>query len=66
MWFTLELQLRRPDKLRYRVDELLKRKAEEGVKIFVIVYKEVSNRTTPTDSKYDSCDPSQVLGADLG
>lgn len=49
---VLELQLRRPGKNQYRVDNLLKRKAEEGVKIFVIVYKEVSNRTTPTDSKW--------------
>lgn len=46
-----ELKLRRPGKNRYRLDNLLKRKAEEGVKIFVIVYREVSNRTTPTDSR---------------
>ncbi|KAG8842781.1 Phospholipase D1, partial [Serendipita sp. 411] len=31
---------------------LLKRKAQEGVMVYVIVYKEVSNRTTPTDSNY--------------
>ncbi|GAB1517613.1 Phospholipase D1 [Rhizoctonia solani] len=48
----LELYLRRPGKEQFRLDRLLKRKAEEGVKIFVILYKEVSNRTTPTDSNY--------------
>ncbi|KAF8610545.1 phospholipase D [Ceratobasidium sp. AG-I] len=51
-WLSPELYLRRPGKEQYRLDRLLKRKAEEGVKIFVILYKEVSNRTTPTDSNY--------------
>ncbi|KAG8706505.1 Phospholipase D1 [Ceratobasidium sp. 395] len=51
-WLSPELYLRRPGKDAYRLDNLLKRKAEEGVKIFVILYKEVSNRTTPTDSNY--------------
>ncbi|QRW00574.1 hypothetical protein RhiJN_28592 [Ceratobasidium sp. AG-Ba] len=51
-WLSPELYLRRPGKDQYRLDRLLKRKAEEGVKIFVILYKEVSNRTTPTDSNY--------------
>ncbi|KAG8970123.1 Phospholipase D1 [Tulasnella sp. 419] len=51
-WLSPELYLRRPGKEAYRLDRLLKRKAEEGVKIFVILYKEVSNRTTPTDSNY--------------
>ncbi|MCO5599755.1 hypothetical protein L7F22_053862 [Adiantum nelumboides] len=37
---------------KYRLDNILKRKAEEGVKIFVIVYNEVSNNFTPTDSNY--------------
>ena len=32
-----ELQMRRPHKERYRLDKLLKRKAEEGVKIYVIL-----------------------------
>ncbi|KAG8805702.1 Phospholipase D1, partial [Serendipita sp. 399] len=36
----------------HRLDKLLKRKAQEGVMVYVIVYKEVSNRTTPTDSNY--------------
>ncbi|KAF8916964.1 hypothetical protein CPB85DRAFT_1453067 [Mucidula mucida] len=51
-WLSPELQLRRPNKDRYRLDHLLERKAKEGVKIFIIVYKEVSSRTTPTDSNY--------------
>ena len=36
---------------RYRLDYLLERKAKEGVKIYIILYQEVSSRTTPTDSK---------------
>ncbi|KAF8349296.1 phospholipase D, partial [Amanita rubescens] len=51
-WLSPELQLRRPQKERYRLDNLLQRKAREGVKIYVILYQEVSNRTTPTDSNY--------------
>lgn len=51
-WLSPELQLRRPDKLKYRLDHLLERKAKEGVKIHIILYQEVSNRTTPTDSHY--------------
>ncbi|ODV64295.1 phospholipase D ASCRUDRAFT_73949 [Ascoidea rubescens DSM 1968] len=40
-WLTPELYLRRPanGNEEYRIDRLLKRKAEEGVKIFVIVYR---------------------------
>ena len=33
----LEIQLRRPNKERYRLDHLLERKAKEGVKIYVIL-----------------------------
>ncbi|KAF8315399.1 phospholipase D [Clavulina sp. PMI_390] len=51
-WLSPELHLRRPGKNQYRIDKLLKRKAEEGVRIFVIIYREVSSRTTPTDSNY--------------
>ncbi|KAG1748704.1 phospholipase D [Suillus lakei] len=51
-WLSPELQLRRPNKLKYRLDHLLERKAKEGVKIHIILYQEVSNRTTPTDSNY--------------
>ncbi|ORY93035.1 hypothetical protein BCR43DRAFT_496218 [Syncephalastrum racemosum] len=42
-WLSPELYLRRPPSKypEYRIDALLKRKAEEGVKIFVVVYKEV-------------------------
>ena len=44
-WLSPELYLRRPP-ARYpewRLDRLLKRKADQGVKIYVIVYKEVCN-----------------------
>lgn len=43
-WLTPELYLRRPpsDFPEWRLDRLLKRKAEQGVKIYVIVYKEVT------------------------
>jgi phospholipase D1/2 len=51
-WLSPELQLRRPHRDRYRLDNLLKRKASQGVKIYVILYQEVSSRTTPTDSNY--------------
>jgi phospholipase D1/2 len=36
-WISPELYLRRPGNERYRLDNLLKRKAEEGVKIFIII-----------------------------
>ncbi|CAH0059635.1 unnamed protein product [Clonostachys solani] len=47
-WLSPELFLRRPPFYNrdYRLDQLLKRKAEEGVKIFVIVYKEVEAALT--------------------
>ncbi|KAI9061357.1 phospholipase D [Trametes sanguinea] len=51
-WLSPELQLRRPNKDRYRLDRLLEKKAKEGVKIYIILYQEVSSRTTPTDSNY--------------
>jgi phospholipase D1/2 len=40
--------LRRPPALNgeWRLDRLLKRKAEEGVKIYVILYKEVAQNFT--------------------
>ncbi|KAI9506350.1 hypothetical protein BX070DRAFT_219775 [Coemansia spiralis] len=43
-WLSPELHLRRPYALNeeYRIDRLLKRKAEEGIKIYVVVYKEVT------------------------
>nr|GAT50596.1 phospholipase D [Mycena chlorophos] len=51
-WLSPELQLRRPNREHYRLDYLLERKAREGVKIYVILYQEVSSRTTPVDSNY--------------
>ncbi|ORY91608.1 hypothetical protein BCR35DRAFT_316841 [Leucosporidium creatinivorum] len=53
-WLSPELYLRRPAALneKWRLDRLLQRKAKEGVQIFVIVYKEVSNDFTPVDSNY--------------
>ncbi|KAJ7187275.1 phospholipase D [Mycena filopes] len=47
-WLTPELYLRRPPAAHpeWRLDRLLKRKAEEGVKIHVIVYKEVTQTMT--------------------
>lgn len=47
-----ELYLRRPGRPGLRLDTILQKKAEEGVKIFVILYNEVSNNFTPTDSNY--------------
>ncbi|KAI8991608.1 hypothetical protein BDF20DRAFT_845541 [Mycotypha africana] len=43
-WLTPELYLRRPPEKNeeFRLDRLLKRKASEGVKIYIIVYKEMS------------------------
>jgi phospholipase D1/2 len=42
-WLTPELYLRRPPACHpeWRLDRVLKRKAEQGVKIYVVVYKEV-------------------------
>ncbi|KAF7313495.1 Phospholipase [Mycena chlorophos] len=47
-WLTPELYLRRPPALypEWRLDRLLKRKAEQGVKVLVIVYKEVTQTMT--------------------
>lgn len=51
-WLTPELYLRRPPALneRWRLDRILKRKAEAGVKIYVIVYKEVELNMTMKSS----------------
>ncbi|KAG0148284.1 hypothetical protein CROQUDRAFT_41585 [Cronartium quercuum f. sp. fusiforme G11] len=53
-WLSPELYLRRPpaQNQKWRLDRLLQRKANEGVQIFVIVYKEVSNGFTPVESGY--------------
>ncbi|KAI5463068.1 hypothetical protein BGZ63DRAFT_380430 [Mariannaea sp. PMI_226] len=47
-WLSPELFLRRPPYYtqEYRLDKILKKKAEEGVKIFVSVYKEVEQALT--------------------
>ncbi|TIA70455.1 hypothetical protein E3P92_03085 [Wallemia ichthyophaga] len=51
-WLSPELQLRRPGHPKWTLTNLLQRKAAEGVKIYVIVYREVSNEFTPIDSNY--------------
>ncbi|KAI8980525.1 hypothetical protein BDB01DRAFT_836742 [Pilobolus umbonatus] len=47
-WLTPEMYLRRPPSKypEYRLDVQLKRKAEQGVKIYVVVYKEVTMAMT--------------------
>ncbi|PWN46154.1 phospholipase D/nuclease [Ceraceosorus guamensis] len=47
-WLTPELYLRRPPHLyeEWRLDRLLKRKAEQGVQVRIIVYKEVTETMT--------------------
>jgi len=52
-WLSPELYLRRPptNNEEYRLDRLLKKKAEQGVKIYVVVYKEMSQALT-LDSKH--------------
>lgn len=52
-WLSPEIYLRRPAAIsqRWRLDRLLKRKAEQGVKIYVIVYRNVDS-AIPIDSEY--------------
>lgn len=45
-WISPELMLRRPLQEEYRLDRLLLRKAQEGVHIYIIVYKGSSSGTT--------------------
>uniref|UniRef100_A0A0W0EW24 Phospholipase n=1 Tax=Moniliophthora roreri TaxID=221103 RepID=A0A0W0EW24_MONRR len=47
-WLTPQLYLRRPPAKHpeWRIDKILKRKAEQGVKVYVIVYKEVTQTMT--------------------
>ncbi|KAI5304648.1 hypothetical protein KEM56_006204 [Ascosphaera pollenicola] len=47
-WLSPELFLRRPPyhNQKWRLDQILKRKAEQGVKIYIIVYKEVNQALT--------------------
>ncbi|THH27911.1 hypothetical protein EUX98_g6279 [Antrodiella citrinella] len=52
-WLTPELYLRRPPAANpeWRLDRILKRKAEQGVKVYVVVYKEVT-QTMSMSSKH--------------
>lgn len=52
-WLSPELYLRRPAAIsqKWRLDRLLKRKAQEGVKVFVIMYRNI-NTAIPIDSEY--------------
>lgn len=52
-WLSPELYLRRPanGNQQFRIDRILQRKAKQGVKIFVIVYRNVGT-TVATDSLY--------------
>ncbi|KAK8240908.1 hypothetical protein IWZ00DRAFT_556256 [Phyllosticta capitalensis] len=52
-WLSPELYLRRPPAIsqKWRLDRLLQRKAQEGVKIFIIVYRNVES-AIPIDSGY--------------
>lgn len=52
-WLTPELYMRRPAAIsqKWRLDRLLQRKAREGVKVFVIVYRNI-NSAIPIDSTY--------------
>jgi phospholipase D1/2 len=51
-WLSPEVLMRRPHKEHYRLDHLLEKKAKEGVKIYIILYQEVSSKTTPVESAY--------------
>ncbi|KAF2485266.1 hypothetical protein BDY17DRAFT_247509 [Neohortaea acidophila] len=52
-WVSPELYMRRPAAIsqKWRLDRLLQRKAAEGVKIFVIVYRNIES-AMPIDSEY--------------
>ncbi|KAI7575060.1 phospholipase D, partial [Hortaea werneckii] len=52
-WLSPELYLRRPAAIsqKWRLDRLLQRKAQEGVKVFVIVYRNIES-AIPIDSEY--------------
>ncbi|CAG8466287.1 6453_t:CDS:10 [Ambispora leptoticha] len=57
-WLSPELYMRRPPSKTeaYRLDKLLKKTAEEGIKIYVVVYKEVAQALT-----LDSAHSKQAL-----
>lgn len=52
-WLSPEIYMRRPAAIsqKWRLDRLLQRKAQEGVKIFVIMYRNI-NSAIPIDSEY--------------
>lgn len=52
-WLSPELYMRRPPAIsqKWRLDRLLKRKAEQGVKVFIIVYRNI-DAAIPIDSQY--------------
>lgn len=52
-WLTPELYMRRPACIsqKWRLDRLLQKKAKEGVKIFIIIYRNVE-AAVPIDSEY--------------
>ncbi|ODQ64212.1 phospholipase D/nuclease [Nadsonia fulvescens var. elongata DSM 6958] len=52
-WLSPELYLRRPvdGNQEWRIDRLLKRKAQEGVKIFIVIYRNL-DQFIPIDSNY--------------
>lgn len=52
-WLSPELYMRRPAAIsqKWRLDRLLQRKAREGVKVFVIIYRNVE-QAIPIDSEY--------------
>ncbi|KAI0933193.1 hypothetical protein AcV7_004734 [Taiwanofungus camphoratus] len=51
-WLTPELYLRRPatHNFEWRLDRILKRKAEQGVRVYVVVYKEVTQTMSMSSS----------------
>ena len=52
-WLSPELYMRRPAAIsqKWRLDRLLQKKAREGVKIFIIMYRNI-NSAIPIDSEY--------------
>lgn len=52
-WLSPELYMRRPAAIsqKWRLDRLLQRKAREGVKVFVLMYRNI-NSAIPIDSEY--------------
>lgn len=63
-WLSPELYLRRPpaDFPQFRLDRLLKRKAEQGVKVYICVYKEIT-QTMNMSSNHTKVSYPPVLSA---